>query len=130
LVVIMSKKRRKELGEDEAMELVLKSHPEYRRQWERGTLPHEIVGEDGEPMSPRMHLMVHVIVERQLAMDDPKGVVAVARELEQLGVSKHEIRHAIGRAVANQLWLAGHEGRAFDVDVYMADLREIVDFYR
>jgi hypothetical protein len=124
------KKRRKALGEDAAMALVLKSHPEYRRQFERGTLPHEIIGEDGEPMNPHLHLSVHVIVERQLAADDPKGVVAVARELEQLGVDKHEIRHAIGRAVANQLWLLSHEGREFDVDVYMADLREIIDFYR
>ncbi|HBO44028.1 MAG TPA: hypothetical protein DD670_08860 [Planctomycetaceae bacterium] len=128
----MTKKRRhnEKLSEDDALQLVLKSHPEWRRQWERGTLPDEMLGEDGEPMSPHMHLQIHVVVERQLADDEPKGVVAVARELEQLGVSKHEVRHAIGRAVANQLWKLMHELREFDVDEYMAELREIVKSYQ
>ena len=96
----MAKKRRKKLSEDEAMRIALKSHPQWRSQWERGTLPDEIVGEDGQPMSPRMHITVHTIVRRQLAADESKGVVAIARELEQLGLSRHELRHAIGQAVA------------------------------
>jgi hypothetical protein len=65
-----------------------------------------------------------------LAADDPKGVVAIARQLEQLGVSRHEVRHAIGQAVAGQLWALGHEGRTFDADRYLAELREIVESYR
>ena len=35
------------------MRMVLKSHPQWRAQWERGTLPDEIVGEDGEASSDR-----------------------------------------------------------------------------
>ncbi len=126
----MAKKRRKRLSEDEAMRIVLKSHPEWRAQWECGTLPDEIVNEDGKPMSPRMHLAVHVIVERQLSADDPKGVVAIARELEQLGLSRHEVRHAVGQAVASQLWLMSNESRTFDADRYLAELREIVASYK
>ena len=122
--------RKKELSEDEAMRIAIESHPQWRSQWERGTLPDEITGEDGEPMNPRLHLVVHVIVERQLAADDPKGVVAIARQLEQLGVSRHEVRHAIGQAVAGQLWALGHEGHTFDADRYLAELREIVDSHR
>ena len=126
----MAKKRRKKLSEDEAMRIALKSHPQWRSQWERGTLPDEIVGEDGQPMSPRMHITVHTIVERQLAADEPKGVVAIARELEQLGLSRHEVRHAIGQAVANQFWYMSKEGRTFDTDLYLAELREIVESYK
>jgi hypothetical protein len=126
----MAKKpRKKELSEDEAMRIAIKSHPEWRSQWERGTLPDEITGEDGQPMSPQLHLTVHAIVERQLAADDPKGVVGIARQLEQLGVSRHDVRHAIGQAVAGQLWALGHEGRTFDADRYLAELRAIVESY-
>ena len=105
-------------------------HPEWRRKWENDTLPDEIVGEDGEPMSPRMHLAIHVIVERQLAMDEPKGVVAVADELSCLGVSRHDIRHEIGRARVDQLWHIQNEGRPFDEASYLADLEEIVQSHR
>jgi hypothetical protein len=82
----MAKNRRKQLSEEDALAIVLKDHPEWRKQWDDGTLPDEIIGEDGEPMSPRMHIMVHTIVERQLAADEPNGVVAVATELAQLGL--------------------------------------------
>ena len=126
----MAKKRRNRLSEDEAMHMVLKSHPQWRAQWERGTLPDEIVGEDGEPMSPQMHVTVHAIVERQLAADDPKGVVAIAHELERLGLSRHEVRHAIGRAVVSQLWSMGNEGRTFDLARYLAELHEIIESYK
>ena len=96
----------------------------------RHTTPDEITGEDGEPFSPRLHIMVHVIVERQLAADEPEGVVAVAQELEQQGLSQHDIRHAIGQAVASQLWYMNKEGCVFDQVRYMADIRKTVDSRR
>ncbi|MEO2047639.1 MAG: DUF1841 family protein [Pirellulales bacterium] len=87
------------MSEEDALAIVLKDHPEWRKQWDDGTLPDEIIGEDGEPMSPKMHIMFHTIVERQLATDEPNGVVAVATKLEQLGLSHHDICHTIGEAV-------------------------------
>lgn len=126
----MATKRSKKLSEDEAVRIVLESHPKWQVGWQRGTLPDEVVGEDGQPMSPRMHIAIHMIVERQLAADDPKGIVAIARELEQLGVSEHEARHAIGQAVTSQLWSMSKEGRTFSSDRYLAELRKIVESYR
>ena len=117
---------KKELTEEEALSIVLGEHPEFRRQWEDGTLPDEIIGDDGEPMSPRMHITIHTIVERQLSADDPRGVAAISQELEQIGVSRHDIRHEIGRAVASQLWYMEKEGCAFDEGKYLAELKQIV----
>ena len=126
----MATKRSKKLSEDEAVRIVLESHPKWQVGWQRGTLPDEVVGEDGQPMSPRMHIAIHMIVERQLAADDPKGVGDIAREQEQLGLSRHEACHAIGQAVASQLWSMGKEGRTFSSDRYLAELRKIVDAQR
>ena len=126
----MAKKHRKQLSEDEALRIAAKNHPQWRKQWER-ELPARRDHRGGRPADefPRLHLTVHAIVDRQLAADDPKGVVAIARQLQQLGVSRHEVRHAIGQAVANQLWSMGRERRVFDVDKYFAELHEIVDSY-
>ena len=74
-----------------------------------------------------MHIAVHTIVERQLAADQPEGVVAIAQELTNLDLSPHDIRHGIGEAVANQLWYMNKEGCLFDEGRYMAELRKTVD---
>ncbi|MHB8902376.1 MAG: DUF1841 family protein [Thermoguttaceae bacterium] len=100
----MAKKKQPEMTEDRALEIALRDHPEWRRAWEKGELGDEIVGEDGQPTSPHSHLHIHAVVELQLAADEPKGVVAIARELEQLGVSRHDVRHEIGAVMAEHLW--------------------------
>lgn len=112
------------------MRLAVRSHPEWEAAWKNNTLPDEIIGPEGEPMSLRLHLTVHTIVERQLAADDPKGVAAIAKELQDLGLTPHQVRHAIGEAVAENLWWVTHKGKALDSDEYLAKLREIVAAYR
>jgi hypothetical protein len=93
-------------------------------------LPDEIGGEDGQPMSPRAHSHIHAVLERQLADDEPKGVLAIARELEQLGVSRHDVRHEIGAVIAEHMWYMTKECCPFDEDRYLAELRKIVESYR
>jgi hypothetical protein len=126
----VAKKRKREMTEDAALEIALRDHPEWRRAWERGDLPEEISGEDGQPMSPRAHLQIHAVVERQLAADEPKGVLAIAHELEQLGVSRHDVRHEIGAVITEHMWYVMKEGCPFDEDRYLAELRKIVESYQ
>lgn len=117
------------LSEDEAWEIALNDHPEYREGIEDGTLPEEILDERGELMNPRLHLTLHTIVEKQLASDEPKGIAEIARELAARGVSRHNIRHLMATPLAEQLWAMQTEGAQFDEDEYLAHLRDIVDSY-
>ena len=57
-------------------------------------------------------------------------MVAIADQLEQLGISRHEVRHEIGRAVVNQIWYMQKEGSEFDEGRYFAELKEIVEGHR
>jgi hypothetical protein len=118
------------LSDDAAWEIVWDDHPEYRDAMEIGTLPEEIVGEDGEPMNPRLHMTMHVIVEKQLAADDPPGVAQIGRQLAAAGVSRHEIRHVIAYEMTEQLWLMQSKGVLFDSETYLANLRDVVESYR
>ncbi len=126
----MTRKERREVTEDTALEIALRDHSEWRRAWDQGELPDEVVGEDGQPMSPQSHLHIHAVVERQLAADEPKGVVAVARELEQLGVPRHDVRHEIGAVIAERMWYMTKEGCLFDEGCYLAELRKVVESHR
>jgi hypothetical protein len=69
-------------------------------------------------------------VERQLAADEPKGVVAIVHELERLGVSEHDVRHEIGSVIAEHMWYMTKEGCPFDDGRYLAELRAIVESHR
>jgi hypothetical protein len=126
----VGKKKKREMTEDAALEIALQDHPEWRRAWERGELADEITDEDGQTMNPRAHLHMHAVVERQLAADEPKGVLAIARELEQLGVSRHDVRHEIGAVIAEHMWYMTKEGCPFDEGRYLAELRKVVASYR
>lgn len=120
----------RQLSEDEAWEIALNDHPEYREGIEDGTLPEEILDGRGEVMNPRLHLTLHTIVEKQIAADEPKGVAEIARELAALGVSRHNIRHAIATPLVEQLWAMQTEGAEFDEVEYLEQLRDVVDSYR
>lgn len=126
----MTKKEKREVTEETALEIALRDHPEWRRAWDQGELPDEVVGEDGQPVSPQAHLHIHAVVERQLAADEPKGVVAVASELQQLGVSQHDVRHEIGAVIAEHMWYMTKEGCQFDEGRYLAELRKIIESRR
>ena len=110
-------------GEDEAVGYAAQFLPAWKNTpgataWLRKTL------------SPRAHLHIHAVVERQLAADEPNGVVAIAHELEQLGVSRHDVRHEIGAVLAEHMWYMTKEGCPFDEGRYLAELREIVESHR
>ena len=125
-----AQQRRTILSEGEAIWIALRNHPQWGRQWEDGTLPEEIVADDGQPMNPHTHIVIHSIVERQLVADNPAGVATIAQQLGQLGLSRHDVRHEISRAMANQMWYMSKEGCPFDRERYLADLREIVESYK
>lgn len=126
----MTKEEKREVPEDTALEIALRDHPEWRRAWDPGELLDEVVGEDGQPISPQAHLHIHAAVERQLAADEPKGVAAVASELQQLGVSQHDVRHEIGAVIAEHMWYMTKEGCQFDEGRYLAELRKIIESHR
>ena len=118
------------LGEDEAWEIALNDHPKYRQLLEDDKLSEELAGENGEVMNPHLHLTMHSMIELQIAKDQPQGVAAIARQLEELGVSGHDIRHEMGRPLAEHMWHMLKEQHPFEEGWYLAELRKIVESFR
>ena len=117
------------LTEDQAWEIAVRDHPDLRRALESDSLPEELVDDQGNAWSPRLHLTTHAIVERQIANDDPRGVATISKQLANAGVSHHEIRHIMGQAVSTQMWYMMQEGCPFDEERYMRDLHELLETY-
>jgi hypothetical protein len=112
-----------ELSEDEAFELAWEMHPDLNRMRLKDTLPEEMVDGEGNVWSPRMHIDMHVIVERQLANNDPDGIADRAIKYEREGkLDSHEIRHMLAAAVSEQVWYMSKEGRPFSSERYFDDI--------
>ena len=69
---------------------------------------------------------MHTFVEQQLAADEPAGIAEIARQIADLSVSQHEIRHIISGPLAEQLWMMQSKGAQFEACGYLKELREIV----
>lgn len=114
------------LSEADAMELVLQYHPELKRLSAAGQLPELMTDAKGNEWNPRMHLLLHVVIERQLANDTPSGIVAVAQRLEQeKKLNQHDVKHVLAAAVAEQLWYMQTELCPFDEARYFQDIERL-----
>ncbi|MBN2493484.1 MAG: DUF1841 family protein [Deltaproteobacteria bacterium] len=75
--------------------------------------------------SLKLHLLVHEIVEKQLADDDPPEVARTLRRLMASGLTHHQAVHAIGSVVACEALAMLREGRELDREAYVLKLRSL-----
>ena len=118
--------QKKQLSEDEAFQIALDDHPDLRKRWLKDKLPDEMIDDQGNAWSPRMHLQIHAIVERQIANDEPRRIAVIARQLAEAGVDRHEIRHFLAQPVTSQMWHIMKEGRLYDEEQHLRELRKIL----
>ena len=70
----------------------------------------------------RAHLLIHEMVEKQLAERDPPEVASTLHRLLAGGLDRHEAVHAIGAAVAGEAFRMLKERRALDREAYVQAL--------
>lgn len=107
-------------AEDERHQRILDQHSGYRAAIDRGE---ELVGD----VNPRLHIVLHVAVEEQLAAGDPPEVRATQARLVALGYPEHEVTHGIGDAFTRELWRAQETHQVFDRQRYAARLAAMPD---
>jgi hypothetical protein len=115
--------RLEDLADEDVRAIVIRhEHPEFEEAVRAGV--REIDGPNG-PMNPRLHLVMHGIVATQLWNNSPPEVWEVARRLLDSGYQRHEILHMLGRPIAEQVWEAWHDERAYDRDAHVAALQAL-----
>ncbi len=73
----------------------------------------------------RAHLIIHEMVEGQLAQRDPPAIGEVLHRLLAGGLSRHEAIHAIGTIVARQAYQMMKEGSDLDRVSYLRELQTL-----
>ena len=88
-------------------------HPEYHALLEH---PTQIEDRDYLPESgqanPFLHMGMHIAIEEQLALDQPRGMRAQYQRLCAQLVDEHTAQHHIMECLGEWLWRAGRDGAA------------------
>jgi hypothetical protein len=108
--------------EDERTFLLEAQHLEMEEALERGE---EMVGADGEPMSPRLHVTLHQVIANQLLADEPPETWQTVQRLAGLGYDWHNVMHLIMGPVTEAVYETLAEKRPFDRADYVRRLAEL-----
>ena len=108
--------------EGELTFLLEAQHLELEEALESGE---EILNADGEPMSPRLHVTLHVVVANQLLADDPPETWQTVQRLAGLGYDWHNVMHVIMGPVSEAVYQTLAEKQPFDRADYVRRLAEL-----
>jgi hypothetical protein len=78
---------------------------------------------EGEPFSPRLHLVMHQIVANQLLVDEPPETWQTVRRLAGRGYDWHNVMHLIARLISDDVYGAVKERREIDPADYARRLQ-------
>ena len=107
-----------ENDEWETIERAWAEHPEYERFRDTEELTKE-------GTNPRLHVIVHSIVARQLAANDPPETAEALDRLTRAGWDRHDAIHAIGALVAKMLWTTLKKKKPADTEAYRRELNKL-----
>jgi hypothetical protein len=78
----------------------------------------------GRPQS-RMHAVMHMVVENQVAMPHEVAVAGTVERLMRDGLSRHDAIHAVGYVLLPFMMRVAKTEEPFDTDAYDQALREL-----
>jgi hypothetical protein len=109
--------------ENIALEAML-LHPEYHPLLDEGekNLEREFTPESGQ-LNPFLHLSLHVTVEEQLSIDQPRGLRAEYERLLARCGSEHDAKHAVLECLGETIWQAQRTGSPPDENAYLDCIR-------
>ena len=105
--------------EQTALEVIL-LHPEYHALLEN---PERAAAQDYSPesgrLNPFLHLSLHLAIEEQLSIDQPRGIRERYGRLVARAGSEHGAKHAVLECLGETMWQAQRTGRAPDENAYL-----------
>ena len=108
------------VGLEETALHVMLLHPEYQAvltDAERN-LDKEFTPEDGQ-MNPFLHLSLHLAIEEQISIDQPRGIRAAYERLAAKLSSEHDAKHAVLECLGETIWQAQRTGMPLDESAYL-----------
>ena len=118
------KYRRQEQLEPLELQLskIVEQHPEYQNLIKN--LDSEYFPEQGNT-NPFLHINLHLTLQDQLTMDQPKGIRGIHNRLLVKIKDEHEVEHMMMEHIAEMIFNAQKNNTAFDLDGYIQALKSL-----
>ena len=101
---------------------IVEKHPEYHDLIKN--LDSEYFPEQGNT-NPFLHINLHLTLQDQLAMDQPRGIRGIHNTLLEKIKDAHEVEHMMMEHIAEMIFNAQKNNTAFDLDGYVQALKEL-----
>lgn len=102
-----------------ALQVIL-LHPEYEPVLEHPerSLERDFSPESGQ-LNPFLHLSLHLAIEEQLSIDQPRGIRERFERLAARTASEHDAKHAVLECLGETVWAAQRAGAPPDELAYL-----------
>ena len=101
---------------------IVEQHPEYQNLIKN--LDSEYFPEQGNT-NPFLHINLHLTLQDQITMDQPKGIKEIHSQLLLKIKDAHEVEHMMMENIAEMIFNAQKNNAAFDLDGYIQALKQL-----
>ncbi|MDA7448105.1 DUF1841 family protein [Candidatus Pseudothioglobus singularis] len=101
---------------------IVEQHPEYQNLIKN--LDSEYFPEQGNT-NPYLHINLHLTLQDQITMDQPKGIRDIHSQLIVKIKDAHEVEHMMMEHIAEMIFNAQKNNAAFDLDGYIQALKQL-----
>ncbi len=101
---------------------IVEQHPEYQNLIKN--LDSEYFPEQGNT-NPFLHINLHLTLQDQITMDQPKGIRDIHSQLIVKIKDAHEVEHMMMEHIAEMIFNAQKNNAAFDLDGYIQALKSL-----
>ena len=101
---------------------IVDQHPEYQDLIKN--LDSEYFPEQGNT-NPYLHINLHLTLQDQITMDQPKGIRDIHSQLIVKIKDAHEVEHMMMEHIAEMIFNAQKNNAAFDLDGYIQALKSL-----
>lgn len=115
-------------GVEKLIVQVVLRHPEYHSLLDRpeAARDRDYFPDSGET-NPYLHLGMHIAIEEQLAIDQPRGIRGLYRKMLEHLPDEHAVQHRMMDCLGEMLWQASRDATAPREPVYLDCLRRLTD---
>lgn len=105
-----------------ALQVIL-LHPEYHPLLQNEEIVERDFSPEGGQLNPFLHLSLHLAVEEQLSIDQPRGIRAGYEQLVASTGSEHAAKHVVLECLGETVWEAQRTGVPPNENAYLECLR-------
>ena len=102
---------------------IIEKHPEYQEII--NNLDTEYFPEQGK-INPFLHINLHLSLQDQLSLDQPKGIKEIYNSLVKKINDTHRVEHIMMEQIAEMIFNSQKNNKPMDQEQYLRSLKELI----